>query len=53
MARTPNDYLTACFDNFAAIFDHHLVDVLDYRIPEKAFPLLAESGKIFTRILDL
>jgi predicted TPR repeat methyltransferase len=52
-ARTPNHYLTTCFDNFAPIFDRHLVDVLHYRIPEKAFPLLIETGVTFTRILDL
>lgn len=51
--RTPNHYLTACFDNFAPIFDHHLVDVLHYRIPEKAYPLLVETGAPFTRVLDL
>jgi predicted TPR repeat methyltransferase len=52
-ARAPNHYLTACFHNFAPTFDHHLVDVLQYRIPEQAFPLLVETGAAFTRILDL
>ncbi len=52
-ARAPSHYLTTCFDNFAPIFEHHLVDVLNYRIPEKAFPLLVETGTAFERILDL
>ncbi len=51
--RAPSAYLTACFDRFAANFEHHLVDVLGYRIPEKAYPLLVETGASFARILDL
>ena len=52
-ARAPGAYLTACFDRFAANFEHQLVDVLHYRIPEKAYPLLVEAGAEFARILDL
>ena len=36
-----------------ANFEHQLVDVLHYRIPEKAYPLLVEAGAEFARILDL
>jgi predicted TPR repeat methyltransferase len=51
--RAPSAYLTACFDRFAANFEHHLVDVLNYRIPEKAYPLLVATEARFARILDL
>ncbi len=33
-ARAPPEYVRATFDSFAAQFDRHLIDTLDYRIPE-------------------
>jgi predicted TPR repeat methyltransferase len=51
--RAPCTYLKASFDKYAPDFDRHLVEVLDYRLPDKLHPLLVETGKTFTRILDL
>lgn len=51
--RAPSTYLKASFDKYAPDFDRHLVEVLDYRLPDKLHPLLFETGKTFTRILDL
>jgi predicted TPR repeat methyltransferase/Flp pilus assembly protein TadD len=51
--RAPSAYVAACFDKYAPDFDRHLVGVLDYRIPEKLQPLLAATGRVFPRILDL
>jgi predicted TPR repeat methyltransferase len=53
LERAPSDYLTACFDKYAPGFDQHIVEVLDYRIPDKLYPMLVETGTTFTRILDL
>ena len=51
--QAPSDYLIACFDKYAPKFDRHLVEVLDYHIPDKLHPLLVETGMSFPRILDL
>ena len=51
--RAPCTYLKASFDKYAPDFDRHLVEVLDYRLPDKLHPLLVETGKTFSRILDL
>jgi predicted TPR repeat methyltransferase len=51
--RTPDAYLKASFDAFAPKFDHQLVEVLGYRIPEQVRALLANSGLRFARALDL
>lgn len=52
-ARSPDGYVKKCFDEFAERFDTHLVEVLDYRIPEKAGRLLAKQGRVYHRALDL
>jgi predicted TPR repeat methyltransferase len=52
-ARAPDAYLTACFGAYADDFDRHLVQVLDYRAPEKLCALLDSTGLAFARILDL
>lgn len=49
----PPRYLKACFDHFAERFETHLVDVLDYRIPEKAGVLAGSQGRRYSRVLDL
>jgi predicted TPR repeat methyltransferase len=51
--RAPDAYLTTCFRAYAEDFDRHLVEVLDYRGPEKLRALLDETGLAFARILDL
>jgi predicted TPR repeat methyltransferase/Flp pilus assembly protein TadD len=51
--RTPDAYLKECFDRFAPKFEHQLVSVLGYRIPELACALLAKSGQGFVSALDL
>lgn len=53
LARAPDDYLVAYFDEFADTFESKLVDALDYRVPEKLCGLLAERGQRFANILDL
>jgi predicted TPR repeat methyltransferase len=53
LERAPSNYLTACFDKYAPGFDQHIVEVLNYRIPDKLYPMLVETGMSFTRILDL
>ena len=49
----PCNYVKASFDKYAPDFDRHLVDVLDYRIPDKLHPFLVATGMTFSRILDL
>jgi predicted TPR repeat methyltransferase len=51
--RSPDIYVKTCFDRFSDHFDSHLVDVLDYRIPEKAGTLLASQRRRYERVLDL
>jgi predicted TPR repeat methyltransferase/Flp pilus assembly protein TadD len=51
--RAPRDYLTACFDKFAPIFDKQLVEILNYDAPAKCQSLLVEAGAKFSRALDL
>jgi predicted TPR repeat methyltransferase len=52
VARAPDDYLIRTFDQFADSFDHKLVDVLDYRIPEKMQQEIAALGGFFDHSLD-
>lgn len=52
-ARSPDGYIKKCFDEFAERFDSHLVEVLDYRVPEKAGRLLAKQARAYHRALDL
>lgn len=52
-ARAPDAYLAACFGAYAADFDRHLVEVLDYRVPETLRAMLARTGEAFPRMLDL
>lgn len=52
VARAPDDYLIRTFDQFAESFDHKLVDVLDYRIPQKMRDALGETDGAFANILD-
>lgn len=54
--RAPNNYLTACFGAYAADFDRHLVEILDYQVPRKLRLLLGQTSDLvpaFPRILDL
>lgn len=48
--RAPDDYLRNHFDEYAETFDHDLVQILDYHVPEKLAALLKPG---FTRVLDL
>jgi predicted TPR repeat methyltransferase len=48
--RAPDDYLRSHFDAFAVGFDHQLVNVLDYHVPEKLSALLAPR---LGRVLDM
>jgi predicted TPR repeat methyltransferase len=50
--RAPDDYLIRHFDQFAEGFDHKLVDILDYRIPEKMWGLVRATGRDFSNCLD-
>lgn len=51
--RASRDYVAACFDRYAEDFDRHIVEMLDYRLPERLPPLLAATGRRFPRILDI
>jgi predicted TPR repeat methyltransferase len=50
--RAPDDYLIRTFDEFAESFDRKLVDVLDYRVPQKMRGALEELGDRFVEVLD-
>ena len=41
------------FDSYAERFDAHLVEGLNYRVPEKLAAILAASGRTWDRMLDL
>jgi len=41
------------FDSYAERFDKHLVENLEYRVPEKLAEILAASGRTWDRMLDL
>jgi predicted TPR repeat methyltransferase len=52
----PAAYVEALFDQYAATFDHHLVDVLQYRSPEalaNAVGRVAQGGPSGWTIIDL
>jgi predicted TPR repeat methyltransferase len=49
-SRAPDAYLRSHFDAFADRFEHQLVEVLDYHVPEKLAALLKPD---FTRVVDL
>ena len=52
ITRAPRDYLVSFFDQFADTFDHKLVDVLQYRIPQKLLKEVVSMGVQFTTCLD-
>lgn len=41
------------FDNYAERFDTHLVEYLNYRVPEQLAAIFASRGRIWDRMLDL
>ncbi|WP_425997922.1 methyltransferase domain-containing protein [Caulobacter sp. DWR1-3-2b1] len=51
--RAPAPYVEAHFDSFADNFDHQLVDLLNYRAPERMAELVAGHADQFADILDL
>ncbi|MBL0726335.1 class I SAM-dependent methyltransferase [Piscinibacter sp. HJYY11] len=52
--RSPASYVQALFDDYAEDFDHHLVGVLHYRVPEGlAAPLAQLHPQAFRSALDL
>jgi predicted TPR repeat methyltransferase len=53
LERAPRDYVVAYFDRFAETFDKQLVDILQYRVPERLLTMVAATGKILPRALDL
>jgi predicted TPR repeat methyltransferase/Flp pilus assembly protein TadD len=53
LARAPDNYLVAYFDEFADTFESKLVDALGYRVPEKLHAMLTNGGRRFANVLDL
>jgi predicted TPR repeat methyltransferase len=53
LERAPEDYLVAYFDGFADGFDQTLLEILDYRVPEKLAALVQGTKRRFPRMLDL
>jgi len=51
--RAPDDYIKAYFNAFAEGFDKQLVEVLDYRVPEKLCAMLGAKAGGFGAMLDL
>jgi len=51
--RAPPAYVEAHFDSFADNFDHQLVDLLNYRAPERMAQLIEDHAGQFAEILDL
>lgn len=51
--RAPAAYVEAHFDSFADNFDRQLVDLLNYRAPERMADLVSGHRDRFTDILDL
>lgn len=51
--RAPAAYVEAHFDSFADNFDRQLVDLLNYRAPERMAELVASHADRFADILDL
>lgn len=50
----PNLMITrGVFDSYAERFDSHLVETLEYRVPEKLAAIFASRGRIWDRALDL
>lgn len=41
------------FDAYAEKFDNHLVEILEYRVPEKLGAIFAAQGRTWDRVLDL
>jgi predicted TPR repeat methyltransferase len=52
-AQAPETYVVSYFDKFADTFDNQLVEVLDYRGPEKLHALLGAGSRPLNLILDL
>lgn len=51
--RPPDAYVRGLFDDYAAAFDRHLVEVLHYRAHEHVARLLQGGGRRFAAVLDL
>jgi predicted TPR repeat methyltransferase len=52
-AQAPENYVVSYFDKFADTFDNQLVEILDYRGPEKLHALFAAEDRPLAHILDL
>lgn len=58
-SNAPASYVRGLFNDYAEMFEHHLVSVLDYHIPEKAhdalFEIWKQSGEVHNNLslLDL
>jgi predicted TPR repeat methyltransferase len=52
---TPRPYLLRLFDTYAPAFDQHLVDALDYQVPDKLYEavMAARPGATALEIVDL
>ncbi len=53
MERAPDTYIVSFFDRFADEFDQQLVNVLDYRVPERLADLVRRAGRRIDHVLDL
>jgi predicted TPR repeat methyltransferase len=52
----PKEYIQSLFDQYAAYFDKHLIEVLHYRVPELLYKSVEQETKVEKRswnILDL
>ena len=52
-ARAPQGYVAALFDDVASRFDRHLVEDLEYRVPQALARMVAPSLEPRARVLDL
>ncbi|MEJ7932079.1 tetratricopeptide repeat protein [Ramlibacter sp. AN1015] len=52
-ATPPRVYVESLFDGYAAQFDGHLVEVLQYRAPQRLLEPLTREPRRFARALDL
>lgn len=52
-AHAPRQYVQALFDDYAADFQHHLVDQLGYRGHEVLLQPVLASGRRWRRVIDL
>lgn len=52
----PEEYVRELFDQYSEVFDHHLVDILDYHTPtllRQGFQSVLEKDVRFRNVLDL